>query len=110
MDFVVCSYCWKEYKIEKGVLRYSHDVNYYFRKNGNLASREPAHNPACSLAQEKDVRQMIYLLQYAIVFIPKDFDGIHQPLVSRLASQLPEREVFWYLDDAFLRRTVNKHY
>lgn len=108
MDFVVCSYCWDEDRIEQNVLKYPPDVNYYLRANGNLVSREPIHNPACTLAQEKDILQIIYPLQHANVFIPKGFDGDHQPLVGRLASQFPEREVFWYLDDSFLESTRNK--
>ena len=52
--------------------------------------------------------KIIYPLQDANVFIPKDFDGEYQPLVSRFASQFPEREVFWYLDDSFIGSTINK--
>ena len=104
----VCSFCWDSNRVEKTVLKYPPDVNYYLRKNGNIVNREPNHNPACTKVQENDILQIIYPVQAANVFIPKDFDGLHQPLVSKVATQHPEREVFWYLDDTFLGSTVNK--
>lgn len=106
--YVVCSHCWTENRVAKNILKYNPDVNYYLRKNGNLVDSEPIHNPSCSIAQENDIIQIIYPLQDANVFIPKDFDGAHQPLVSRFASQFPQREVFWYLDDAFIGSSINK--
>jgi penicillin-binding protein 1C len=106
--YAVCSHCWSQSRIEKNILKYPPDVNYYLRKNGNLVESEPPHNPLCAIAQENDVLQIIYPLENANVFIPKDFDGSHQPLVSRLATQFPEREVFWYLDESFIGSSVNK--
>ncbi len=106
--YAVCSHCWSSDHHDQAVLKYPPDVNYYLRKNGNLTASEPMHNPECLVAQERDVLLIIYPLQDANVFIPKDFDGEYQPLVSRFASQFPEREVFWYLDNSYIGSTINK--
>jgi len=106
--YAVCSQCWGRENKEMILLKYPPDVNYYLRKNGNLTIAEPHHNPSCQVAQERDILQIIYPLQDANIFIPKDFDGNHQTLVGRFASQFPEREVFWYLDDSFIGSTINK--
>jgi penicillin-binding protein 1C len=106
--YAVCSRCWSANRTETHVLKYSPDVNYYLRRNGNLTEVEPAHNPACKSGLEKDMIQIIYPLNQANIFIPKDFDGEYEPLIGRFASQFPEREVFWYLDDSFIGSTINK--
>lgn len=106
--YAVCSHCWSARRTEAHLLKYSPDVNYYLRLNGNLTELEPAHNPACKSGIEKDVLQIIYPLDQANIFIPKDFDGDYEPLISRFASQFPDREVFWYLDDSFIGSTINK--
>jgi penicillin-binding protein 1C len=104
----VCSYCWSGDRMEQYVLKYPPDVNYYLRKNGKVVEKDPVHNPDCKIAQERDILQIIYPLQQANIFIPKDFDGNYQPLVSRLATHFPDRTVFWYLDDSYLGSTKDK--
>ncbi|WP_258104850.1 penicillin-binding protein 1C [Marinoscillum sp. MHG1-6] len=106
--YIVCSRCWGEHHVEQNVLRYPPDVNYYLWKNGGIVEAIPPHNPKCPVRQERDVLKIIYPLDHANLFVTKDFDGSYQPVVSRLATQFPDREVFWYLDDEFLGSTIRK--
>lgn len=104
----VCSHCWAQGYSKRNILKYPPDVNYYLRNNGTLIEDIPNHNPYCRIKQEREILQIIYPLENANVFIPKDFDGKYQPLIGRVASQFPDRELFWYLDESYLGSTVRK--
>ena len=105
---VVCSYCWSGSRIERQILKYPPDVSYYLRQNGAILGTVPEHNPKCSKRQERDVLSIIYPLNGAKIFIPREFGGRHEPLISRIASQYVDRETFWYLNDTFLGTSVGK--
>lgn len=107
-EFAVCSHCWSGIQEVSYRLKFTPDINYYLRKNGNFIESEPIHNPNCRVKQEHEVLQIIYPLQHANIFVPKDFDGVHESLVGKVASQFPNREVFWYLDDELLGSTKRK--
>ena len=107
-EFAVCSHCWSGNQISESILKYSPDVNYYLRKNGSLVINEAVHNPSCPVKQEHGILQIIYPINNANLFVTKDFDGTYQPVISRLATQFPEREIFWYLDESLVGTTVNK--
>ncbi|MEO9967449.1 MAG: penicillin-binding protein 1C [Reichenbachiella sp.] len=106
--YAVCSHCWTRHHIESKVLIYPPDVGHYLRNKGTLLPNIPQHNPNCPTAQEHNILQIIYPLARANVFIPKDFDGGYQPLVGKVASRFPKRELFWYLDEAYLGSTIGK--
>lgn len=101
----VCSKCWKGNQQLIHQLAFSPDINYYLRQNGNLITTPPPHDPACPVGNDRDALQIIYPLQNANVFIPKDFDGKYQQLVAKVATQFPERELFWYLNDELIGTT-----
>jgi penicillin-binding protein 1C len=105
-NFIVCSHCWGGNQQKRNKLKFTPDINYYLRNNGTLTSNELHHNPNCPTRQEQDVLQIIYPLANANVFIPKDFNGEYQALVSKVATQFPQREVFWYLNDELLGSTT----
>ena len=107
-NYVVCSRCWTTDHQEMNVLKYPPDVNYYLWQNGGIVETLHEHNPACDVRQERDILKIIYPLDRANLFVTKDFDGSYQPVISRLATQFPEREVFWYLDDHYLGSTIRK--
>ncbi len=108
VEYAVCSHCWSGNQNLSHHLKFTPDINYYLRNNGNLVEIEPVHNPACLVKQEQDILQIIYPLQNAKIFIPKDFDGEYESMVSKVASQFPNRELFWYLNDELLGSTVKK--
>lgn len=101
----VCSRCWKGGQQMKHQLAFTPDINFYLRQSGNLTRQIPAHDPDCPSRQEEEALTIIYPLQDARIFIPKDFDGGHQSLVAKVASQFPDRKLFWYLDDELLGST-----
>lgn len=107
-DQAVCSHCWSGRQIAKDYLSYPPDVSYYVRKNGGIIHQVPQHNPSCPTRQDHDVVRIIYPLNQANIFVTKDFDGTYQPVVSRVASRFPDREIFWYLDESFLGSTIDK--
>ena len=104
---VVCSHCWSGNQVAQTFLKYTPDVNYYLRENGNLIVQEPEHNPACPIGKEQGVLEIIYPRNNTNVFVPKDFDGKYQPIIGRVATQFPNRELFWYIDDEFLGSSLN---
>ncbi|MEM9326908.1 MAG: hypothetical protein AAGA85_14675, partial [Bacteroidota bacterium] len=101
----VCSKCWHGHHKPVHQLAFGADINYYLRQNGNLVTNIPPHRTSCPVGMDRDALQIIYPLQDAKVFIPKDFDGRHQELIAKVASQFPERELFWYLNDELLGTT-----
>lgn len=101
----VCSRCWTGSQELKHQLAYTPDINYYLRQSGNLVNHIPAHHPDCPSRLEDEALIIIYPLEDANVFIPKDFDGDHQSLVAKVASQFPDRKLFWYLDDELVGST-----
>lgn len=106
--YSVCSHCWSGDQQLTHQLKFTPDINFYLRKNGNLVETEPTHNPICATRQEQGILQIIYPLHNANIFVPKDFDGQRQSLVGKVASQFPNRELFWYLDDELLGSTVKR--
>ena len=104
----VCSHCWDPTKTMKSFLSYSPDVNYYLKKSGKVPETTPEHNPSCPTRQEHDVLQIIYPVGYSNIFVPRDFDGSHEPIVSRFATRHPDREIFWYLDDQLLGSSTHQ--
>ncbi|MEQ9219366.1 MAG: penicillin-binding protein 1C [Cyclobacteriaceae bacterium] len=101
----VCSRCWKGTQQLTHQLAFSADINYYLRQNGNLITTVPPHQPGCPVGREGDALQIIYPLTDANIFIPKDFDGQHQQLIAKVASQFPDRKLFWYLNDELVGTT-----
>lgn len=101
----VCSRCWHGNQQVTNQLAFSSDINYYLRQNGNLVNSVLPHKPDCPVGNDGAALQIIYPLQNANVFIPKDFDGDHQKLVAKVASQFPDRELFWYLNEELIGTT-----
>lgn len=101
----VCSRCWKGGQKLKHQLAFTPDINYYLKQSGNLINYIPPHHPNCESRREDEALTIIYPLQNANVFIPKDFDGNHQLLVAKVASQFPGRKLYWYLDDELVGST-----
>ncbi len=104
----VCSHCWEPGYQSVSYLKFTPDINYYLRQSGSIVHSEPRHNPDCSKRQEHNILQIIYPVENANIFIPKDFSGSYEPLIGRYATQFPDREVFWYLDDSYLSSSIGK--
>lgn len=101
----VCSRCWRGSHKLTHQLTFSSDINYYLRQRGNLMTAIPPHRPSCPVGGDGYALQIIYPLENAKVFIPKGFDGQHQQLIAKVATQFPERKLFWYLNDELVGTT-----
>lgn len=108
-NYAVCSNCWNEGYMEKNILVYPAEINYHLKKRGKNIETYPDHNPSCQHRTDINPLQFLYPLDSVRVFLPRDFDGEIQKLVSRVAHNNPAKKLFWYLNDTYLGSTKNKH-
>ena len=52
----------------------------------------------------------IYPKDFTTVFLPKDFDEVKKGVVFKVAHQLTDSKLFWYLNDSFLGTTQTIHH
>lgn len=108
-NYTVCSYCWKEGYHEKSILEYPADIAFYLKLRGQPVITAPYHNPACDKIAGTDPLKILYPIDSAHIWIPRDFDGNYQKVIANLAHQHPEKKVFWYLDGNYLGTSAGKH-
>jgi len=108
-NYAVCSYCWKSGYHEKHFLVYPADVVHYLRQRGQIIEKIPEHNPLCNKRSGINPLEFLYPTDSALIQIPRDFDGQYQKIISKIAHQSPEKNVFWYLDDFYLGSTKENH-
>lgn len=108
--FQVCSLCWKpdEYK-QTNRLFYPPDVSQYLREKGMILSSIPPHKADCPANSETKSMQIIYPVQRAKIWIPRDFDGKLQKITFKVAHRIKNRTVYWYLDDIYQGYTRRNH-
>lgn len=108
--FQVCSLCWKpdEYK-QTNRLFYPPDVSQYLREKGMILSRIPPHKADCPGNSETKAMQIIYPVQRAKIWIPRDFDGKLQKITFKVAHRIKNRTIYWYIDDIYQGHTRNNH-
>lgn len=108
--FQVCSLCWNpdEYK-QINRLFYPPDVSQYLREKGMILSRIPPHKADCPGNSETKAMQIIYPVQRAKIWIPRDFDGKLQKITFKVAHRIKNRTVYWYIDDIYQGYTRRNH-
>ena len=106
----VCSYCWTpgDYAA-KSLLMYPPDVVQYLRKHGHSIGSIPLHNPDCPAQSTFKPLEIIYPLNNARLWLPRDFHGEKQKISTRAAHRDGQRTIFWYLNDHYLGSTVSRH-
>jgi penicillin-binding protein 1C len=107
--YSVCSFCWEEGHHEKKLLIYPADISYYLKQRGQPVSTIPDHNPNCEKIAGTDPLKILYPIDSARIWIPRDFDGNYQKVIAKLAHHHPEKKVFWYMDGNFLGTSSGKH-
>ena len=108
--FQVCSLCWEPGKYKKiKKLIYPPDVTQYLREAGVIVSNSPPHQPHCPGLDEVKPLQIIYPVPNARLWIPRDFDGTLQKITFTAAHRVPDRKVFWYLDNVYMGVTEQRH-
>lgn len=106
----VCSLCWEPGKYKSITKRvYPPDVTQYLRQSGVIVSHLPPHRPGCTGLQEDHPLQIVYPVSKAQLWIPRDFDGSLQKITFTAAHRVPERRVYWYLDNVYLGVTHRRH-
>ncbi len=83
-------------------------MEYYYKQSNATYKILPNFKQDC-LKEAKNVMAFIYPKNYATIFLPKNFNGKVNDVVFRLAHNIPETKVFWYLDKTFIGTTTNIH-
>jgi penicillin-binding protein 1C len=53
--------------------------------------------------------EILYPQEGSRLWIPREFGGEWQKVLMRVAHQQSASTVFWYLDDSYLGKTINRH-
>ena len=106
----VCSICWTPgHYTAKSMLMYPPDVAQYLRRHGQNAGSIPLHNPKCPAQSVYKPLEILYPLNNARLWVPRDFDGEKQKVTTRAAHRDQQRTIFWYLNDHYLGSTTARH-
>jgi penicillin-binding protein 1C len=107
--FAVCSECWKPGYHAKQVLSYPPDVVYQLRLRGQITEKIPEHNPNCPAFTRTNPMEFIYPKDSSYLWLPRDFGGVRQKLICKLAHAHSQKNVFWYLNDVYLGTSDHEH-
>ena len=80
----------------------------YYRLNHPDYKKLPDIHPECIEENEK-VMDLIYPTDGLKIFVPKDLNGEISASIFELAHKNPKAEIYWYMDQDFLGKTVGSH-
>lgn len=109
LSYEVCSYCWDSNYTSNNYLIYPSEVNYYLKLQGQFVENIPPHNPACTKKGSIVPIEIIYPLDSAQIWLPRDFGGAVQELIARCTHQNDSGLIYWYLNDTYLGTTKQNH-
>jgi len=106
----VCSLCWKGVDTE-WVTRFvvPPGVREIFTKTGRHADAVPVHAANCPDFHDDCRMELVYPVDGIKIFVPRDFDGVHEKIVFSAKHQTPSTHVFWYLNGSLVGETVGTH-
>ena len=106
----VCSLCWEGVETE-WVYRYivPAGVRDILIHRGRSVDAIPLHSAQCPLFQDKRRFELVYPVDGIKVFIPRDFDGMHERVILSAKHQHPSMHLFWYLNGSLIGETVERH-
>lgn len=81
---------------------------YYFQNKNPFYRNLPKFRSDC-LREGNSTMGFIYPKENVTIFLPKDFDEIKKGLVLKVAHQIPNSKLFWYLDETFVGTTNTLH-
>ncbi|MCO6174464.1 penicillin-binding protein 1C [Flavobacterium sp. NRK F10] len=81
---------------------------YYKSKHVDYIPVPPLRDD-CKDANAKPRMAFIYPSEFTKIILTKDFNGIEQPVILKVAHSNPDVELFWYIDDQFLGTTRTFH-
>ena len=83
-------------------------MEYYYKQSNAQYKVLPSFKTDC-FKESKKIMDFIYPKAFTNIFLPKDFDGKTNDVIFRLAHNIAETKVFWYLDKTFIGTTTNIH-
>lgn len=81
---------------------------YYKKKNIDYAVL-PAFREDCLIYENEKKMDFIYPGNATKIILTKNFEGVVQPFIAKVAHSNRETELFWYLDEAYLGSTKTFH-
>ncbi len=85
---------------------------YYYKSKNPAYVSPPPFRPDCIAGQpgaEQIPMQLIYPKNPTRIYVPVDLDGKLSSTVFQVAHRIPETEIFWHLDGAYLGSTKTFH-
>ena len=83
-------------------------MEYYYKDKNPFYKPLPKFRYDC-LGGIKNSMKFIYPTEKSTIFLPKNFDGQKNELILKVAHANNEAILFWYLDNAFLGTTKERH-
>lgn len=86
---------------------------YYYKSKNPAYASPPPFRPDCVASQtgaEQSPMQLIYPKNPTRIYVPVDLDGKLSSTVFQVAHRVPETEIFWHLDGAYLGSTKTFHH
>lgn len=83
-------------------------VAHYFRQNNPFYKPLPPFRKDC-LAGGHTVMDFVYPKNFDKIYLPKGFDGTKNDLVLKVAHDLPDTKLFWYVDALYMGSTKSIH-
>jgi len=83
-------------------------MEYYFKKKNPFYKSLPSFRLDCSSDKQK-MMDFVYPKNNSKLYLPIGFDGLRKALVLKLAHNIPDTKVYWYLDENYLGETKSIH-
>ncbi|TMM30551.1 penicillin-binding protein 1C [Polaribacter aestuariivivens] len=83
-------------------------MEYYYKNKNPFYKTLPKFRNDC-LGENSNVMKFIYPTEKSTIFLPKDFNGIKNKVVFKVAHSNNNASLFWYLNTTFLGKTYQKH-
>ncbi|WP_273568401.1 penicillin-binding protein 1C [Maribacter halichondriae] len=83
-------------------------MEYYYKKSHPIYKPLPPFRNDCK-SNNTVPMEFIYPKNGSRITLAKNFEGKQNELVLKLAHAKPETEVYWYLDETFVKQTQNFH-
>jgi penicillin-binding protein 1C len=106
----VCSLCWAGLDTE-WITRYvvPPAVKGILAATGRRADDVPLHTASCPEYRDTDRMELVYPVDGIRIFVPRDFDGVHERIVFTAKHQRPATHLFWYLNGDLVGETAGTH-
>ncbi len=107
-QFIVNASCYPLYKAQAAVyFDLPPAVAYFYKPHHANFKEKPPLLAACQSAEKP--MEMIYPRHQTSILIPKEIDGQEGRAIFELAHQQKDATVFWYVDNNFVGKTIEKH-